>query len=98
MIKGASTDWFLFVCLFSGCFFLFVCLVQFGLVLIKNTIFSTFSQQKSFIVDVQNMFPFGEVRMKNSCSSSKSHEVQLTFFLLSIFYSVSVSVSFMNIS
>lgn len=45
---------------------------------------------KSVVIDIQTMFPFGEVGMRNSCNSSISHEVQLTFFCL---FSVSVNIS-----
>lgn len=73
-------------------FGLFLFSVWFYFILIKGT-----SAHRIFYLDIQTMFPFGEVGMRNSCSSSVFHEVQLTFFLLSIFCSVSVSVSLMNI-
>ena len=81
MIKGTNAGW----CFWFGS-------VQFDFILIKGT-----SAHKIFYLDIQTMFPFGEVGMGNSCSSSIFHEVQLTFFLLSIFCSVSVSMSLMNI-
>lgn len=78
MIKETKAGW----CFWVGS-------VWFDFILIKNTSFSTFSKQNPFIIDIHIMFPFGEVEMRNSCGFSKSHEVQLTFFLLSIFCSVS---------
>lgn len=52
-------------------FGLFLFLVWFYFILIKGT-----SAHRIFYLDIQTMFPFGEVGMRNSCSSSVSHEVQ----------------------
>lgn len=71
-------------------------LVQIGLILIKNTVFNL-QPTKYFIIDIQSMLPLGKLGMRNSCSSSKSQEVHLTFFFLSVSYSVSLSLFLMNI-